>query len=122
MKHMHRMALAICLALPLAACASTLEGAAQAFSTSSVAQASDMKAAGDLYVLADHAATAYLKSGHATKEIERKMVPVEAQLHDALLAGRDAEKKGNSPAVAAALKLFNANYSSLAKMVPGLGS
>lgn len=119
MKRLHCMALALCLALPLTACA-TVESAALDLTSTSVQQASTVKAAGDLYVLADHAATAYLKSGKATKDVERRMVTVEQQLHDILLAARAADKRGDSPAVAAALATFNQNYKTLAGLVPGL--
>lgn len=121
MKHLHRIALALCLAMPLAACAGTLEGAAQSLSSNTPLQASTLKAAGDMYVIADHAVTAAMTGGKVSKDLERKITPVEKALFDALTAGRAAEKNGNSPAVGAALSLFNQNYADLAKLVPGLG-
>lgn len=110
---------------PLAGCGAflqseTIQGAAVSASSTSVSQASTVKAAGDLYILATHAATAYLESGKATKDVERKIVPVEAAAYEALNKARQADKAGDSPALAAGLSLFNANYARLAALIPGL--
>lgn len=111
--------------LPMAAACDLVtreaESATLNASHTSVAQASSVKAAGDLYAVATHAATAYLKSGRATPDQARQMVVIEMQVYDALLQARQADKDNNSPALGAALALFNANYSALARLVPGLG-
>jgi hypothetical protein len=110
---------------PLAGCGSflqspTVQGAALSSTNTSVRQASTIKAAGDLYVLGTHAATAYLDSGKASRDIAEKMAVVEGQVYTALMNARQADKAGNSPAVAAALSVFNAHYAELARLVPGL--
>lgn len=110
---------------PLGSCSaflqnSTVQGAALSSTKTSVAQASTLKAAGDLFIVATNAATAYLDSGQASKAAEQKITPIEAMLYKALIDGHAAEKRGDSPAVGAALSLFNSNYASLAALVPGL--
>lgn len=123
MKKLHCMAFALLL-LPLAACGTLVDTASAAAvnaSTTSVAQASSVKAAGDMYVLAEKAVHLYLTSGHATKAQADALVPVEAQVYKTLNDARAADKKGDSPALAAALSLFNSNYARLASLVPGLG-
>lgn len=117
MKHLFLAAL-IALA-PIGAC-STIQGAALSTTSTSIVQASTVKAAGDLYMLATHAATAYLQSGKASKETARQMADVEGQVYAALIAARQADKRGDSPAAGAALALFNKNYAALSKLVPGL--
>lgn len=123
MKKLHCLAFALFL-LPMAACGLITNGAESATlaaSTTSVAQASDVKAAGDLYVVAEKATHLYLASGHASKDVAAKMVPVEAAIYKGLNDARAADKRGDSPALAVALSLFNANYAKLAALVPGLG-
>ncbi len=123
MKSLHRLVFAIALVLPLAACAGLIGtggSVAVAASNTSIRQASTVKAAGDMFVLADKAATAYFNSGKATKAQALAAIAIEAQVYDALKAGRAADAAGNSPAVAAALSLFNANYAKLAGLIPGL--
>jgi hypothetical protein len=123
---MKRIVLAALLTLaPLGGCGAflqsqTVQSAALSSTSTSVSQASTLKAAGDLYVLAANAATAYLNSGQASKAAEQKITPVEAMLYKALIDGQAAEKAGNSPAAGAALSLFNSNYTKLAALVPGL--
>lgn len=123
MKTLPRLALACALALSLSSCASLIStggSVAVAASSTSIRQASTVKAAGDLFILADNAGTAYFKSGHATPAQARAALAVEKQVYDALISARDADAAGNSPGVAAALSLFNANYAKLASLVPGL--
>ncbi len=110
---------------PISGCGSFLknpsvQGAASTSLPTSVQQASTVKAAGSLYVLAAHAATAYLDSGQASKETARTMGNIEIQMFNALMDARQADKEGRSPAVAVALSAFNANYADLANIIPGL--
>jgi hypothetical protein len=116
---------AFLIAAPLGGCESfltspTVQGAAVSSTSTSVAQARSLKAAGEFYVIATHAATAALDAGYVSKADAAKMTVIEAELYKALNDGLDAEKSGNSPAAGAALTLFNANYASLAKLIPGL--
>jgi len=123
MKNLKVFALALALALPMSGCSlftDLIGGGAVAASSTSVAQASTVKAAGDLFVLADKAGTAYFASGKATKAQAQTALAVEGQVYDALKAARTADAAGNSPGVAAALSLFNANYAKLAGLIPGL--
>ena len=119
MKNLKVFALAFALALPMSGCG-LLGDSAVAASSTSVRQASTVKAAGDLYVIATKAGTAYFNSGKATKAQAQTALAVEDQVYSALKAARAADQNGNSPAVAAALALFNANYSKLAGLIPGL--
>ena len=105
---------------PMAACAPAMEAAALSVTHTTPQQASSLKAAGDLYTLGAHAATAYLKSGKATKAQAAAIMKIDTQLHASLKAGLAAERKGDSPAAGAALALFNQNWSTLKSMVPGL--
>lgn len=109
---------ALAFAPMMAAC--SVESAALSLSSTSVQQASTVKAAGGIYTIAAHGVTAYLKSGHATKAQADAVAKVDNQVYGALMAARAADKKGDSPAVGAALAVFNQNYASLAKLVPGL--
>lgn len=127
MKHRILTALlpALLLTAPLTGCgtflqSSTVQGTAVASTSTSIAQARSLKAAGEFYVIATHAATAAVDAGYIARADRDKMVAVEAQLFQALNDGLAAEKAGNSPAAGAALTLFNSNYAVLAKLIPGL--
>lgn len=116
---------AFLITAPLGGCQSfltspTVQDAAVSSTNTSIQQASTVKAAGDLYVLAVRASVAYLDSGKASKATADKMEVIEAQAYKALNDARRADKAGNSPAVGAALALFNANYADLAALIPGL--
>lgn len=116
---------AFLIAAPLGGCGSflqspTVQGAAVSSTSTSIAQASSLKAAGEFYVIVTHAATAALDAGYVSKENAQKMVTIEAQLFKALNDGLAAQKSGSSPAAGAALALFNSNYASLASLIPGL--
>lgn len=108
----------LALAAPLAACGG-IQSLALDTTHTTIQQASTVKAAGDLFVLADHAGTAYFNSGHADKDVTAKLVKVEAGLYAALNGARQADARGDSPATGAALAVFNANYADLRKLLPG---
>lgn len=104
---------------PLAGCA-LFQSAVVSTTTAGAAQASTVKAAGELYILTAKGATAYLDSGHASKEAERKIVVVENQVYDGLIKARQADANGDSAAVAAALSIFNSNRGALVALIPGM--
>lgn len=122
---MNKFLLAVALCVPLMGCegffkSPTVQNAAVSSTTTSPIQATSLKAAGEFYTIVTHAATAALEAGYVDKATAVKMKEIEGQLFAALQAGDKANQSGNSPAAAAALATFNANYAKLAALIPGL--
>jgi hypothetical protein len=112
--------LALLAAPSLTACGS-LADAATSVTSSSPAQANTLAAAELTYTAVAKVAKVYLQSGTASPATAKSIGDLDNQVYAALLAARQAQSSGNSPAIAAALQVFNTKYGSLWGFLKGLG-
>jgi hypothetical protein len=115
----------LALALPLLSACDTISNAlagnaASAVSTSP-AQAHTLAAAENAYTAAATAARVYVQSGKASRAVVAQIGQLDNEAYAALVAARQANSRGDSPALAAALEVFNAKYGSLWGFLKGLG-
>ena len=106
------------LAVSLSGCF-TLENLAGSFSTAPAAQASTVKAAGEVYVVVAHREAEFLKVPGVTTAAAQKVLAVDANIYSALKAARAADAKGDSAAMGVALQIFNENYQVLLGLIGG---
>jgi len=117
------MGLGALLALmPLGACSTgSMSANAVSLTSTSAAQSHSMAAAENLYTAAATATAVWVRTAHPSVEVKQKIDQLSDAAYAAIVAGRTADAKGDSPGVAAALTLWNKQYGNLKDYLTGLG-
>jgi hypothetical protein len=125
MRFRYIAALAAVIALPLGGCASQLAAVENAIGLgagpTSAPVANSVQAAGHLFVGADKASDAFVKTSACDRTCRDKIAAASHMLRTYLDAALDAETKGDNAAMAVALKAFNDNYATLWSYLHGSG-
>lgn len=112
----------LALAVPLGACTpGEVAQAATSVTSTSNTQQHTLAAAQSAYTILAQAATVYVQTAHPSAAIKVQIGSYNDQIHDALVAARDANAKGNSPAVAAGIQVLRTKVGALSGYLVGLG-
>ena len=119
---------ALLLATPLAGCGSTANVAANvaadavvSASSTSPVQKNALGAAENAYTLVARAALLYVQTAKPSSEVKAEMARLDNLAYAALVSARAANKRGDSPAVGAAVNLLKPQLAALTKYLGGLG-
>lgn len=111
---------------PMAACApdflkGAVADAATAASHTTPAQSNSVAALGDAYVLVANAATVYVKVAHPPQATKDHLRDLNDGAYKVLQDMRAADKRGDSPAVALAMKAWTDKFGALKAFLTQLG-
>jgi hypothetical protein len=121
------MAMGAMLSLaPLAACSTdSFQGAVAttvtAVSHNSPVQSNSVAAAGDAYALVANAVTVYVQTAHPAQAVKDRIGQLNDAAYQVLKDARVADKRGDSPAVALAMKAWADKFGALKAFSASLG-
>lgn len=107
---------------PLSACSTgSLSANAVSLTSTTPAQSHAMAAAENLYTATATGTAVWVRTAQPSADVKAKIKALDSKAYAAIVAGRIADAKGDSPAVAGALALWQKEFANLKDYLTGLG-